>query len=62
MAKRTLTLLIEYEGPEVPVWLWDTHMYGKTTNGIYIKAICEGNQIYDLQNYFKNEEDDSVTK
>lgn len=48
MKKRTLTLLVELdEELEKPIWIWDSHMANRPWYGVYVKTICEGNQICD---------------
>lgn len=45
MAKRTLTLLVEFENDQRPPWIWESLKERATLHGVRVKVICEGDQI-----------------
>lgn len=49
MTKRTLTLLIEVDQDNKPIWIWDSHQASRCWHGVKILAIGEGDQFKDIE-------------
>lgn len=47
--KRILTLLVEIDEKDISTWIWDSHISGTSSHGINVIAICEGDQLKDIE-------------